>query len=246
MMTCKNCNHPVEGNFCPHCGQSTQVGRIDFKYLVNQLPNSMLQVNRGFLFTVKELFLRPGHSIREFIIGKRKDHYKPIAYLIITSTLYVLSAYLMGRNTFLQDIMSGFRDGMVDKNEPADLGFLDWIIQNQTYIIFLFLPLFSLASYLAFLSSKYNFFEHFVLNLYITGQQMVIYLILSFVFFQDNFLLLIPIVLGTLYNIWTFYQFFEDKKGLHKLLLILASYLLFFIILFSILFTIAGIVNYWP
>jgi hypothetical protein len=35
---------------------------------------SVVQVNRGFLFTAKELSLRPGRAIRGYLTGHRVDY----------------------------------------------------------------------------------------------------------------------------------------------------------------------------
>ena len=188
-MICKNCKHNFNGIFCNNCGQNSKVKRIDFKYLVDEIPNSIFQVNRGFFFTVKELFIRPGHNIRDFLAGKRIRHYKPIAFLLVTTTLYVLTAYLMDRNTFIDDLILGFREGMDERKEISDFRILNWISKNQAYVPLLILPLYSLSTYLAFAKSKYNYFEHLVINFYITGQQMIIYLIFGFIFYQENVLL---------------------------------------------------------
>ena len=241
-MLCKNCNNSFEGSFCNSCGQKSDVQRVNFKYLVNEIPNSILKLNRGFLFTLKELLIRPGHSIREFLEGKRVNHYKPIAFLLITSTLYGLSAYLMDRYTFIEDWILGFKEGVIG-NEEADFTVFNWITENQIYVLLIILPLFSLASYLSFFKSKYNYFEHLILNFYISGQQMLIYLVLGFIFFQDNLLLLIPLITGFCYNIWTYHQFFEQKRFWTKLGLIALSYLIFFTLLIVIFVAVGVLVR---
>ncbi len=63
-MICKNCKQNFNGNFCNNCGQNSNVRKIDVKYLIDEIPNSIFQINRGFLFILKELFTRPGDSIR--------------------------------------------------------------------------------------------------------------------------------------------------------------------------------------
>jgi len=217
-MICKNCENQLSGDFCNKCGQKSGVERINFRYLVNEIPNSIFQLNRGFLFTIKELFIRPGHSIREFLSGKRVRHYKPIAFLLITSTIYVLSAYLMSRNTYLSDLISGFKDGIEENHQTPDNEFLDWVSKYQIYFPLLILPIFSISTYIAFFKSTYNYFEHLVINFYITGQQMIIYWILGFIFFKENILMIAPVIAGMVYNFWTFNQLFENKKerNLHK------------------------------
>ena len=106
---------------------------------------------------------------------------------------------------------------------------LNWLTKHQTYVTVLFIPLFSFASYLAFIKSKYNYIEHLIMNFYITGQQMIIYLILGLIFFKDNVLMGVPVILGTIFNLWALHQFFQDKTILKKILLIIFTYILFII-----------------
>jgi hypothetical protein len=242
-MTCKNCKNSFEGDFCNNCGQSFKVKRINSKYLIDEIPNSVFQINSGIIFTIKELFTRPGHSIREFIKGKRKSHYKPLAFLLITSTIYVLSAYLFDRNTLLVEFISGLKVSMKERDLNSALNTLNFISKNQTYITVLILPLFSLASYLVFIKSKYNYFEHLIINFYVTGQQFIIYSILSFIFVQDNFLEIIPIVIGIIYSYWTYNQFFENNKTIKNIILITLTYLLYILqfLIFIFIFIMGGI-----
>ncbi|MGB6268510.1 MAG: hypothetical protein WBF67_05810 [Olleya sp.] len=103
----------------------------------------------------------------------------------------------------------------------------NWLSNNKTYFVLALIPFFSLASYLAFFKSKYNYFEHLVLNLYITGQQMLIYLAFSFINTRDSSLALIPIALGMSFNIWAYIQFFDNKPILKRIILITLTYLIF-------------------
>ena len=238
-MICKNCKSTFEGNFCNRCGQSSKVRKINFRYVLDEVPNSIFQIDRGFLFTVKELFTRPGHSIREFIEGKRKNHFKPLAFLFLTATLDVLLNYLIGHQTFFGGAIEGFQ--LESKNPDSEI--LNWISNNQIFVIFFILPFFSLASYLAFFKSKYNFFEHIVLNLYITGQQMIVYMIFSFIIDADRsgLLILLPLLLGCALNIWAYIQFFDKKSILKKILLVIFTYIIFillFILGMILIFTI--------
>jgi len=238
-MECKNCGQDLEGNFCKNCGQKSDIRKIGFGYLLDEIPNSIFQVNRGLFFTVKELFIRPGHSIREFLEGKRKNHYKPLAFFFLTSSVYFLTNYFIGHQTFIGDFIVGFKEGL----ENGEHYVLDWISQNQTYFILSILPFFSLASYLAFIKSAYNYFEHFVLNLYITGQQMLIYTFFSFIEDRDGVIILLPILLGTILNFLAFIQFFNKKKFLKTISLILLTYIIFIILAFLGMFMLVGILK---
>ncbi|MGJ8746062.1 DUF3667 domain-containing protein [Polaribacter sp.] len=224
-MICKNCEQNFNGNYCSNCGQNSNIRKVDYKYLLNEIPNSIFQINRGFLFTLKELFTRPGHSIRAFLEGKRKNHVKPLAFILLTSTLYVVAHYFLGNQTFVDDAISGF----TSKSEVENSDLINWISKNQTYAILILVPFFSFASYLSFLKSNYNYFEHLVLNIYITGQQMFIYFGFSFFFDRNSYLIMLPLLLGMLFNFWAYIQFFNKKNTFKNIVLIIFTYIIFII-----------------
>jgi len=229
-MNCKNCGNIITGDFCGNCGQKSKSQRINFSYLVGEIPNSIFQLNRGFFYTVKELLFRPGHTIREFLLGKRVQHYKPIGFLLLTTTIYVVTYYFLEKETFFYDMIGGMMEGAEAKDNPIDSSYLDFLHKYQIYLPLVILPLFSFSTYLAFSKSKYNYFEHLVINIYITGQQMLIYLLLGFLFYVNNFLIMTPLLIGFTYNVWTFNQVFNEKKLLTKVGLILLSYLIFIVL----------------
>lgn len=235
-MSCKNCGHELEGEFCINCGQSSKVSRIRYKYVLAEIPNSLLQIDHGFFYTVKELFSRPGHSLREFMAGKRKSHYKPLAFLLITSTLYTFVNYFIG----ITDVP------IIDfKAENADIEYikniLDWLSENQTYGSLISLPLFALASYIAFIKSKYNYFEHFVLNMYIVGQQTLIHTFFILLPIDNNGIGTLAFLTPIAFSFWTYTQFFNHEKFFKKMLRFILMYLIM-----AVLFTIGLIIIFLP
>ena len=63
---CKNCNNEIAQNYCPSCGTPVELTRINGQYIIKEIGN-VLNINKGILYTVRELILRPGVSIRKFI-----------------------------------------------------------------------------------------------------------------------------------------------------------------------------------
>lgn len=229
---CKNCSQRFEGAFCNYCGQDARVKRIDRTYIVDEVTNNLFQINRGLFFTIKELTVRPGNSIKEYLEGKRKQYVKPLSYVLLTSALYVLTTHFLGLNTFFQDFTAGFTSGVTDEGDAVAAGILNiltWLTNNHTYTVLLTLPLFSAASYLAFKKSRYNYFEHLILNMYITGQQMLIYLLSSFAVVEDSITEAIPSLLGIAFSFWAFYQFFGNYRPFVRILLSILTYILFFL-----------------
>ncbi len=92
MNHCFNCNHTLqaESKYCPQCGREQSLKRINGKYIVSEV-GSVLNFEKGFFYTIKELLLRPGKTVQEFINRDRKRIVKPIIFLIICSLVYTLA-----------------------------------------------------------------------------------------------------------------------------------------------------------
>lgn len=81
---CLNCNNQIQNNFCSVCGQKLSTHRYSLQhFFVHDLVHGVFHVDKGFLFTIKELFTRPGHSMREFIEGKRANHFNYFSLVLI-------------------------------------------------------------------------------------------------------------------------------------------------------------------
>ena len=102
---CKNCNHHLKGNFCSNCGQSANTHDINFGSIVHEIQHSVFHIDKGILYTTQQLFIRPGHTIREYIEGKRVKHFKPVAYILILSAIYTLIANVTHKTAYLENFL---------------------------------------------------------------------------------------------------------------------------------------------
>lgn len=144
-MRCKNCDNSINGNFCTLCGQNSKIERINLRNFLNELSSGIFQVNKGFFFTLKELFTRPGHSIREFIIGKRKNHFKPIAFVLTMSTIYFFVSKISDSPTIIDNFFSGFNNAGEENDITTNSSKLvKWLSENYAYTTLLLLPFFLL------------------------------------------------------------------------------------------------------
>ncbi|MFK8056170.1 MAG: DUF3667 domain-containing protein [Saprospiraceae bacterium] len=229
-MTCKNCGQEAEAHFCSNCGQRTTVGKLTASSLATQLSEGVFQVNMGFFFTLKELFTRPGHSIREFLAGKRKNHFKPIGYAFLISTIYFLLSQALGTDTVLNDLVTGFASGgHGEESSASQIETLNWLANRYSYTILVFLPVYAVASFLAFKGTGYNIVEHIVLNAYIIGQQSLIYIVYavaSYLTGDTERLAFLMIVASIAYQFFVFWQFFSDRGRLQVLLRSILTYIL--------------------
>lgn len=235
-MNCKNCENQIEGNFCFNCGQSAKVGKLNLQSFITELADTVFQINKGLFFTIKELSLRPGHTIRKFLEGKRKNHFKPIAYVFLLSTVYLLLSKISDSPTLIDDFLAGTSDGVQKQDSIAKLPIVEWLSNNYAYTTLLLIPIFSLASFISFLGLRRNYIEHIVLNSYITGHQAIFYSFFTFVaqFFDHNGItVLIAVLISVLFNFWTYIQFFNGEKKELAIVRLILTYVLFYFI-FSI------------
>ena len=220
--TCKNCNSTFKGNFCHNCGQSAKTHRLDLHSIWHDIQHGLLHIDKGIFYTIFQLFTRPGHSIREYLEGKRLKHFKPVSLVIILATIYALL------NHYLHlDLIQTAENKLSIQNFGLDLQFeatqgtdkpligviSDFIESHFALFQLLFLPFYAAASWLAFRKSGYNYIEHLVINAFLRGQAFIIAIaLLPFIYFgiiTGKLSSSIFTVLQIVCLFWTFLQFFN-------------------------------------
>jgi hypothetical protein len=229
-MKCKNCGANAEEKFCPNCGQSVKIGKLDGATFVQELTQSIFQVDYGFFYTFKALSLQPGSSIKEYLRGKRKLFFNPISYALLLSTAYFLLAKLLGTETYLGDFLGGIVEGL-DGGEINKylIKALAWFANNYSYTVLLLVPIYAMASHSVFRNAHFSYLEHIILNTYITAQQAMIYsisLIIGITIEEESMLIALPILLSMTYCFWVFKQTFQCYSTLAILLRFAFTYLL--------------------
>lgn len=238
-MNCKNCDEEVQGKFCSNCGQSTTVDRINYANFLKDVSEGVFQINKGFFYTLKALFTRPGKSIQDYLQGKRKQHFKPVAYALLLSTVYFLLSQIIGTETFIGDFLVGFANEESEaESATKQVNAITWFADNYAYTILMLLPLYSLASYITFKKSAYNYLEHFVLNTYITGQQAVIYAIVAILAIwieNEDIIAMLTLSLSLSYAFWVFWQFFSAYNRVGFVVRFVLTYILYLCMMLCIL-----------
>jgi hypothetical protein len=165
VITCKNCSKSFEGNYCPECGQSAKIHRINAAYFLHDIPHSVLHVDKGLPYTFVQLIKRSGPTLKEFLEGKRVNHYRPFAYVIILSAISSLLAHWNG--VLIQYLHHQKTGALIPLSES-------FFIKYQSIFIFLMIPIVTLCTWLIFHRHKLNFWEHVLVNTYLSAQLNVI------------------------------------------------------------------------
>ena len=235
-MICKNCDTIAEGNYCSKCGQKTNIERLNFSYLIRELSGSLFQLEYGFFYTLKELFVAPGRSITAFLNGRRKKYFKPLSYVLILSTLYFLVTLAIDEKTWIGDFISGWSEGSgmyEDNGENSEMmpSILMWFSENHAYSILLLIPVFSLASYLCFKRFDRNYVEHVLINSYITAQQALLYAFFAVVAYISEYQMfeIAPFALSIAYNIFVYYSIFSEGHRVVNILRSIITYVLYLV-----------------
>lgn len=242
---CKNCHNSLnEGDkFCAKCGQNTDTHKINLHYVMHELLHGILHIDGGIIQTTKDLFTKPGIMVREYLEGKRKNHFSPIIYIVILSTIMALIMHYVYHDRYMELTF-------VDASNPTDIQkriieifapIFNWVSKHFTLIYLLQIPLMAFAFYIPFKKmSGYSYFEWLLIISFCMIQLMIITIIfqlLNRILPGINIVVNI-FVLGVL--TWTILQLFS-KFDTSKVIInyILSLVILFFLLaLFSIGFVI--------
>lgn len=163
MEVCRKCNHLFKGNFCPNCGDPIHLKRIDRKYIADEI-SSVFNFDKGIFLTIKELFLRPGKSIREFLTADRNRLVKPILFILITSLIYTLvNNYFKIEEQYIEFEATG-----------TTANIFTWAQNNYGYTNILMSAFIALFLKLFFRKYRYNIYEILILLCFVMGMGMII------------------------------------------------------------------------
>ena len=204
---CPTCGTHYEGNYCPRCGQSATIGRYSFKKAFLLFLDVWGLGNRGMFRTIRDLILRPGYMIRDYLQGMQMAYFPPFKmyFLLLALNLVIDTGFNLKMENRLEKGKIEYNEGLrksLNLGEPAtDTPASDatnpldnpvdssnkayeWTINHLSIVTMVFLLLFSFPLYMFFRKSpaypglKYS--EFFVTMVYTTNMMTVYSIIVSF------------------------------------------------------------------
>jgi len=227
---CRTCNNVVTGKFCSNCGQAVQVKRVDFHYVSHEVQH-LLHFERGFLYTIKELLIRPGTSVKDFIEFNRSRLVKPIIFLIIASLIYSTAEHFF-------NVEEGYVNYSSDKVSAATAIFA-WVQSHYGYANIIMGVFIAMWIKIFFKSYAFNFFELLILLCFTMGMAMLILAVFAVAdgVFKVK-LMEFAGYAGVIYCTWAIGNFFDRKKVMSYVKALIAY--LFGMITFTLLALLAG------
>ena len=238
---CANCDRAIAGpeqKFCPACGQPTPAHRIDWHFLGHELEHSVLHMDRGIFYSLKELMLRPGHLMRDYIEGRRANQVKPLLLLMITAAAVVfLSKYLLAGDVLGSAfVVTGAGTDAAGADVKFDALMAEiftavrgWINAHYAAAALLLLPMEAAALRLAFRGMGLNYPEWLVLATYITVQAFVIMTVTIVLRHWLPQAQAWGIWLSIVYALFSLAQFFKGYPGWQSVLRGIFGFVLYFL-----------------
>lgn len=163
---CLNCGSPLHDKYCGACGQKSSTHRYSMKHFIeHDFVHGVWHLDKGIIYTVKELLLRPGSGVREYILGKRARYFNVITLIVM---LLAISS-LLGHYTPIK-----LSDLSPDNSKSAMRELENFTTRYPKIVLLINVPLQALFSFLWFRKAGYNYTEHLVLNAYKATVELII------------------------------------------------------------------------
>lgn len=214
---CAHCQSGPVGNYCASCGRAQNLRRIDRKYVLSEI-GSVINFNKGILYTIRELLIRPGQNIQNFIHSDRNRLVKPMIFIIVCSLVYTIAQQLLH-----------FEDSYVNAGgfEASTVtNIFGWIQNNYGYANILMAIFIAMWIKLFFRKYDYNFYEIIILLCFVMGVGMLIYTVFGIVEGVTKIKVLhFGGIVGFGYTSWAIGRFFDKSKKVNYLKGILSYFL---------------------
>lgn len=211
--------------------------RIDWHFLGHELEHSVLHMDRGILYSLKELMLRPGHLMRAYLEGRRANQAKPLLLIMVMAAAVVfLSKYLLGEGVMdgiASSIPPGDGDigkGMAVAMKAAEL-VAAWMNQYFALFTLLLLPLEAAAFRLAFHRlAGFNYPEWLVVTAFLTVQTFVFWVLMVVLHRWLPQPLMWVTLVSVLFGMFSLIQLFREHAWWKVLLRAVLGFGIFFIV----------------
>ena len=228
---CKNCGTKVSAAYCPECGQRTRIDKVTFAETFHDFVETVFSVDAPLLVTLRMLFTAPGRLFREYLGGKRKTYYRPVAFFILFSVVYLFVRALIDFDPFQNSTI----EVTDETKKQLLLGARNYMLSHIDKFLFVFA--FTLGLFLKlFFYKSYRLAEYIAIAFYLIGfYTIVTTLNMLFIQYVTPKFQYLAIVVMHGYFCYAMLSFFRQKK--YKVWVFIKSLLLFFVSMMTYAFS---------
>mgnify|MGYP000873931307 FL=1 len=184
---CKNCDYPLNGEYCSNCGQRN-IELLEFKKLIKDFLDHHLDLDSRLFITLKYLATKPGYLTNEYWSGRRTRYIPPFKIYLLTSFLYFFTYSVIPHAEIENNEVnnSNVEIEKIETNSSIDFdGFPErfeyYMDKYEKEIeLFFFLPLTALG--LLFLNKKLShlyFSHHFIASIHLSSAWFILQTIIE-------------------------------------------------------------------
>lgn len=178
---CVNCDHALVSSyqFCPACGQKSYVHRLTMHDILHDAVHYFVHVDRGFFQLLRALASHTGTVAREYVSGKRRKYFPPLNFFLIAAAVYVFAQSIYSHPAPAAGA-EDWRKSVQRMPDPVARKYVTRIYERRDFIsratskysniiYMIATPFLTLIVWLFYLGGRYNYTEHLIASLYITG-----------------------------------------------------------------------------
>ena len=233
-LTCLNCGTEISDLFCPHCGQKKDVKRLTWHSLVHEVAHFISHIEEGFIKTSIRLVYRPGRTIREYLEGKRKTYYKPVALYLVWVAIFLITHKLVTQWMHYEATTAG--NVLFFNHETGN-----YFVQHKNIFELLLLPIMALFLWLIITRPKMNYIETLALGIYIFSViqmfntlQIIINGLLLRINFMTNMFEIQVLIVNLGWGFFCLMDFYKEERKSFLPFRILATFFLSILVYYKL------------
>lgn len=190
-ITCSVCQHEIEEQYCPNCGQQYNSGKITALSTLGDLLANLFSLERSVAAVCLKLIWNPATIVSNYLNGFKKYYPSPGKILFVALTI------------------AGLHVAFIDKNLLGISLELKNVNAQITFFL-MFTPFLATISKLAFFRRTHGFIKHWISVIYLTSANLIVLTVLNdtlyFAFDYDT---------GAMMGVYFFLLFFIQDARVH-------------------------------
>ncbi|MEO1035501.1 MAG: DUF3667 domain-containing protein [Pseudomonadota bacterium] len=164
MTNCRNCQTPLDGEYCANCGQRNVDLERPIWALVGEVVKETFELDGRTARTLTSMFRHPGILTSEFLAGRRRHYMPPLRlYLVVSISFFVVVAWVAQSGVLLDPGQDPAIDAAVQASFLSD---------DLPKLMFVLLPVFALFLKAAY--SKRLYFDHLIFAIHLHTASYII------------------------------------------------------------------------
>jgi hypothetical protein len=163
---CRNCGAVPGSRYCGECGEPTYRGPLTAAQLAARLWQGVVDLDRGFLHTVRQLTIRPAAAVGDYLEGRSSRYTNPLRYLVVSAALTTLGMLATGAFEHFGEMETTLPSDAPEEARRFIVGLELLMTRYFNLLTIAAVPLMAVATALFFRPARRTFPEHLVLNAY--------------------------------------------------------------------------------